>query len=208
MQITGNTILITGGGSGIGRALAEAFHAEGNQVVIAGRRKKLLDEATAANRGMKAAVLDIENSDAIRSFAEQLKKDYPALNERGRYEAGVPEGWRDCQRGGNDRDESAWADPPDCGAAVISSETTKRCNHDRFIWTRVCAAGDDADLLRHEGRDPFLYTIAALPTEEHFCAGPRTHTALRADGIDGSETGKRSERHAAEAIRRERGRCS
>jgi uncharacterized oxidoreductase len=80
MNISGNTILITGGGSGIGRGLAEAFHAKGNQVVIAGRRKKLLDETAAANSGMKAAVLDIETADAIRTFAEKLKKDYPALN--------------------------------------------------------------------------------------------------------------------------------
>ena len=80
MKITGNTILITGGGSGIGRGLAEAFHAKGNQVLIAGRRKKLLDETVAENPGMKAVVLDIENSDAIKSFAEKLKKDYPALN--------------------------------------------------------------------------------------------------------------------------------
>src|ERR1700676_1683822 len=80
MQIRGNTILITGGGSGIGRALAEAFHSEGNQVIIAGRRKKLLDETTAANPGMKSAVLDIESGVALRGFAEQLKHDYPALN--------------------------------------------------------------------------------------------------------------------------------
>jgi uncharacterized oxidoreductase len=80
MNTTGSTILITGGGSGIGRGLAESFHVLGNQVIIAGRRKELLDDTTKANPGMKAAVLDIENSDAIRRFAEQLNVDYPALN--------------------------------------------------------------------------------------------------------------------------------
>src|SRR5271170_2019522 len=80
MQMSGNMILITGGGSGIGRALAEAFHANGNQVIIAGRRKELLDKTIAANLGMKAAVLDIENDKAIRSFTEQLTIDYPDLN--------------------------------------------------------------------------------------------------------------------------------
>jgi uncharacterized oxidoreductase len=80
MQITGNTILITGGGSGIGRALAEAFHAEGNQVVIAGRRKDLLQETAAANPGMKPAVFDIGNGSTIPDFVEKLKVEFPALN--------------------------------------------------------------------------------------------------------------------------------
>ena len=80
MKISGNTILITGGGSGIGRGLAEAFHRLGNEVIIAGRRKQVLDETVAANPGMKAAVLDIESADGIRSFADGIAKEYPKLN--------------------------------------------------------------------------------------------------------------------------------
>lgn len=80
MQMSDNTILITGGGSGIGRALAEAFHALGNTVIIAGRREAQLDEVTAANPGMKAAVLDITNADSIHGFVDQLAATYPALN--------------------------------------------------------------------------------------------------------------------------------
>jgi len=80
MNISGNTILITGGGTGIGRGLAEALHALGNQVIIAGRRKSVLDETTAANPGMKSAVFNIDDSASIRDFAAQIAQDYPALN--------------------------------------------------------------------------------------------------------------------------------
>jgi uncharacterized oxidoreductase len=80
MKTTGNTILITGGGSGIGRGLAEAFHKLGNQVIIAGRRKQVLDDTTAANPGMVSILLDIEDPANIRKVAAQLATDHPNLN--------------------------------------------------------------------------------------------------------------------------------
>ncbi len=80
MQMTGNTILVTGGGSGIGQALAEALHERGNQVIIAGRRRDMLNTVTQANPGMASRTLDIANGDEIVNFAKTIIADYPALN--------------------------------------------------------------------------------------------------------------------------------
>lgn len=80
MNFTQNTILITGGGSGIGRGLAEAFYTLGNKVIIVGRRQHMLDEMTEANPGMESVTLDIEDPDSIRSFAKEITSHYPTLN--------------------------------------------------------------------------------------------------------------------------------
>ena len=80
MKLSGNTIFITGGGSGIGRGLAEALHKLGNKVIIAGRRRSHLDAAIAANPGMEAVELDITDPTSINQVAAKLIAEHPDLN--------------------------------------------------------------------------------------------------------------------------------
>ena len=80
MKMTGNTILVTGGTSGIGRALASAFHGRGNQVIVAGRRQDLLDAMTRDHPGMAAMPLDVDDPAALPRFASALRDRFPALN--------------------------------------------------------------------------------------------------------------------------------
>jgi uncharacterized oxidoreductase len=80
MKQSGNTILMTGGGSGIGEALAQRFHDLGNTVIVAGRRRDVLDRAIAGRPNMHAMTLDMARADSIAAFAEKLIAKFPAVN--------------------------------------------------------------------------------------------------------------------------------
>jgi uncharacterized oxidoreductase len=76
----GNTIFITGGTSGIGQGLAEAFHERGNRVIISGRREDRLQATCARLAGMAYYALDVTNAEAIKSVARKVTADFPELN--------------------------------------------------------------------------------------------------------------------------------
>ncbi len=80
MKLEANTIFITGGTSGIGRALAEALHQRGNKVIIAGRRQTLLAEIAQANPGIDTVQLDINDAQQIKDVAAEVVRRHPSLN--------------------------------------------------------------------------------------------------------------------------------
>ena len=80
MDTRNDTILITGGGSGIGKAMAEALHARGARVIIAGRRRDALEAVAAANPGMAYETLDVADAADVKAFAERIIAAHPALN--------------------------------------------------------------------------------------------------------------------------------
>jgi uncharacterized oxidoreductase len=80
MKTEGNSILVTGGGSGIGRELARRWHDLGNRVIVAGRRRDALEETIAGRDGMFAVSVDMDDPAGIEQFAAEVIAEHPDLN--------------------------------------------------------------------------------------------------------------------------------
>jgi uncharacterized oxidoreductase len=80
MKTTGNTILITGGATGIGFSLAEAFVREGNVVIVCGRREEKLAEAKQRLPSLKTRRCDLSKAEERRSLYAWVSSSFPALN--------------------------------------------------------------------------------------------------------------------------------
>ncbi|MDK4563946.1 SDR family oxidoreductase [Kingella kingae] len=76
MKTNGHTVLITGGATGIGFALAKQFHAAGNQIILVGRREDVLQQAAAQLAGSRIAVADVANAED----RARLVRDFPDVN--------------------------------------------------------------------------------------------------------------------------------
>ena len=203
MNPTNNTILITGGGSGIGRGLAEAFLKAGNQVIIAGRRREALKEVTDANPGMKAVSLDIGSPAAIRAFAAQVASEFPKLNVLIN-SAGIMKPENLLASPENLADAEAMITTNLLGTmrltsrvAAAAEEAGEVDDYDGFVRFGVFAAGDDADVLCDEGGDSFLFAVVAVAVEGDDDGGDRVDSAVCADAADGSASGGGSAGDAA-----------
>jgi uncharacterized oxidoreductase len=76
----GGAVLVTGGTSGIGRALAEALHARGNLVIVVGRRQRLIDEITAQHPGMEGMTIDVSDPQSVARLGIELEQRFPDLD--------------------------------------------------------------------------------------------------------------------------------
>jgi uncharacterized oxidoreductase len=80
MNLSGNTILITGGSSGIGLEFAKVLLAKKNTVIITGRSEKKLLEAKAALPGVVTIQSDAGNADSINALFKKVISEFPKLN--------------------------------------------------------------------------------------------------------------------------------
>lgn len=80
MKLTGNTILITGGTSGLGLGLATALWKRNNTVIVTSRRQGAVDQVMSEHTGMFGYTVDVADRESVQSLADQILKTHPELN--------------------------------------------------------------------------------------------------------------------------------
>lgn len=75
-QFENKVAVVTGGGSGIGRAIAERYANEGAKVIIAGRRENVLKEVADSSKNISYVVADITNSDDVAKIVKTVETDF------------------------------------------------------------------------------------------------------------------------------------
>jgi uncharacterized oxidoreductase len=80
MKLSSNTILITGGASGIGYELTKQLTALGNKILITGRDQAKMDRAKAAFPKIHTFRSDVSDPKAIATLYEEVTKQFPELN--------------------------------------------------------------------------------------------------------------------------------
>ena len=80
MKLSGNTILITGGTSGIGYEMAKEFIKNRNTVIVTGRNEQKLQKVKNELKGVVTIKSDVSNPDDVKALYEHVAKDYPSLN--------------------------------------------------------------------------------------------------------------------------------
>jgi uncharacterized oxidoreductase len=199
MRMTGNTIFITGGGSGIGQGLARAFHALGNKVIIAGRRKGPLLAMAQTHPGMDFCEIDLRDPLRIAEAADWLVMTHPGVNVLIN-NAGIMAG--DGTGGFMDDDltralvETNLLGPIRMTSALVGHLKT----HSRAAIVNVTsglafAAGPFGGLFGDQGGAAFLDPVAALQAPGRIGARAGAGAAVGADGPD--RLARRAARHAA-----------
>lgn len=104
-DFTGSVVLVTGGGTGIGRAIVQAFLAAGATVAITGRRRERLEQALAGQPPERTAALvaDVSDGDSVRGLVQQVLDRFGHLDVVVSNAAGYEHGEI------TDLDDDAWA---------------------------------------------------------------------------------------------------
>jgi uncharacterized oxidoreductase len=178
MDLKNNTVLVTGGASGIGLALAVRFQAAGSSVIICGRRADKLAEAKAAHPALHTHVADVSTAAGRQDLVNWAVRDFPSLNVivnnagiQRRVKLAENEPWEETHQ-----ELAANLEAPiHLSRLFIPHLRTPaaRRHHERDVRFVVRAQGGRAGLLRDEGRAPLLHPVAPLSVEGHAHPGDR-----------------------------------